>query len=326
MSSDLRKLLVVALGVIAAGSTTWAQEPPATGADEIVVPGHRLEQMAIEFAGAVAIAPAAEDQYARWNFSFCPSVAGLAPDAAQTLIDQIARRAHAVEVEVEPPGCSPNLVIVFAPDSDRFARQVVDERRDLLGYYSDDDVITAGRAGLEQFASTPRAVRWWHVSNTVTADGRPLSNTSTRTGRGTLDAAAGARGDPAAASIGNGFNGLEATRSSGSRTRRNTRQDLSFALVIVDSQRIAGAPLEAVADYLAMASLAQLDPEADTLAFPTILNLFRLREDGREAPSAMTEWDLAYLQGLYSATREAVNSRAQRAEIARRIVREVETQ
>jgi|CXWL01.1.fsa_nt_gi hypothetical protein len=279
--------------------------------------------MAAEFAGAIAAAPVAEDQYARWNFRICPSVAGLAPAAAQALIDHIARRADAVGVGVEPPGCSANLIVVFSSDSDQFTRQMVDQRRDLLGFYSDDDVVTAGREALEAFANTPRAVRWWHVAYTVTADGRRLGNTGGRVGRGTRDAVAAAQGmNGEAAAAGNGFGGIETIRSNGMRTRRTTRQDLGLAVMVVDTRRVAGRPSGAVADYLAMAALVQLDPDADMTRFPTILNLFT--DVGGEVPQAMTEWDLAYLQGLYAATREAANSRTQRAEIARHIVRVAE--
>ena len=53
---------------------------------------------------------------------------------------------------------------------------------------------------------------------------------------------------------------------------------------------------------------------------PTILNLFKATQN---APAAMTDWDLAYLQGLYNATREAANSRQQRAQIVERIAASV---
>jgi hypothetical protein len=308
-----------ALG-LAVAPHAWSQQQTE---DEIVVTGTRAQELAQAFAGAVAVAPAAEDQYARWNFRMCPSVAGMTAEAAQTLIDHIALRANAVGVGVEPPGCRPNLVIIYAPDSDRLAREIVDTRRDLLGFYSTDDVTTTGREQLAAFANTPRPVRWWHVSRTVTADGQVLSDTRTRVGRGTNDAMAAATGQGGAAMIGNGFGGAEAVRAQATRFRRATRQDLSFALLIVDARRVAGLPPQAVADYLAMATLVQLNPDADMSAFPTILNLFADQAAGRPARSGMTDWDEAYLQGLYRATREAANSRQQRSEIARRIVQEI---
>ncbi|MBN8606604.1 MAG: hypothetical protein J0L81_06785 [Caulobacterales bacterium] len=318
----IRRLVLAA---VLAFSLTLANTAIAQPSDEIVVTGNRVEEVAQAFAAEVASAPAAEDQYARWNHDLCVSVAGLSAADAQTVVDHISRRATEIGLGAERAGCQPNLVIIFANDSDVIARQIVDTRRDLMGYFTEDDTVTAGREALEAFANTPRAVRWWHISNTTTEDGRSLSNTRTRVGRGTNDALAAAQGNgAAAATTGNGFNGLEATRARGTRLRRVTRQDMSFALVIVDSRRIAGIPAPAVADYVAMASLIQLNPDADMSRFPTVLNLFADHAAGRALTPAMTAWDQAYLNGLYAATREAANTRQQRAEITRRIVDSME--
>jgi hypothetical protein len=326
-----RVILRSALAAAAFASTLLSGAAVAqSSSDELVITGERLQELTAAFAGEIAVAPTAADQYARWNFRLCPSVAGIAAAEAQTLIDHIAMRAHHVGVDAERTGCQPNLVIIFAPDGDQLARQIVDSRRDLLGYYTEDDVITAGRDALESFANTPRAVRWWHVSRTTTADGQQLGNSRTRTGRSTRDAVAaqtaGNPSDAGAAGIGNGFEGAEGVRSQGTRTRRSTRQDLSFALVIVDTRRTDGLPSAAVADYLAMATLVQLNPDADMSAFPSILNLFAPPTAGRPAPAAMTEWDLAYLEGLYSSTREAASANRQRAEIARHMAADVAPQ
>lgn len=306
--------LALALFGLQVPASAQAPEP------EIVVSGRRLEEAAQQFAAAIALPSAAEDQYARWSVRLCPSVAGLRREDAQGLIDRIARRALEVGIEAEQPGCAPNMVIVFATDPGAVAQEIYRTRRDLLGHYSESEVITAGREALEAWVNTPRPVRWWHVSGTVTADGRVLSDTRTRVGRGTRDAAAAARGEPGAVSIGNGFEGAEAVRSQGSRFRRSTRQDIAFVLVIVDAGAVANLPPSAVADYLAMAALVQLDPAADMTAFPSILNLFA---GGDRPPQEMTAWDRAYLAGLYGATREAATSRQQRNEIARRIVENV---
>jgi hypothetical protein len=301
-----------------------AAQPQPERENEIVVIGSRAEEMAQSYAGEIAVASQAENQYARWDESLCPSVAGLSAADAQTLIDHIARRADQVGVETGRTGCQRNLVVIFASDSDAVAREVVDTRRDLLGYYSAEDSATAGREALEAFASTPRPVRWWHVAYTVTADGRRLADTDTRVGGGTADALGASQGMGSDAVLrGNGFQGAEAVRSQGSRFRRSTRQDIGFVLIIVDTRRIEGLPPAAVADYLAMAALVQLDPDADMSAFPSVLNLFADQAAGRSVTPAMTSWDLGYLEGLYAATREAANARQQRSEIARRIVREV---
>ncbi len=46
-----------------------------------------------------------------------------------------------------------------------------------------------------------------------------------------------------------------------------------------------------------MAAFAQIDPDADMSAFPSILNVFH--DPGVAA--GLTDWDMAYLSGLYGA-------------------------
>lgn len=312
----------------AAAVLTTLSLSPASAQEDIIVTGQRVREMAESYAGAVALAPEAADQYARWNFRLCPSVAGLAPADAQNLIDHIARRAHEVDVETERTGCQPNLVIIFAPDPGRLAQEIVDSRRDLMGYYTEDDVITAGREALDEFVHTPRAVRWWHVSRTVGADGRPLGGSISRAGRGdggAVAAASGGSGADIGAGVrgGSGFSGVDAVRSQGTRARRATRQDMNFALMIVDSARASSTPPHALADYLAMATLVQLDPGANMTPYPTILNLFAERPPGAVAPTGLTAWDIAYLEGLYASQRESASARQQRTSIARRISEDV---
>ena len=67
-------------------------------------------------------------------------------------------------------------------------------------------------------------------------------------------------------------------------------------------------------------ALAQLNPDADVSAFPTILNLYRA--GAQPAPAAMTEWDRAFLHSLYRARRDAA-ARQQRSEIARRMAEQI---
>jgi hypothetical protein len=98
---------------------------------------------------------------------------------------------------------------------------------------------------------------------------------------------------------------------------RTTRRDLSRSFIIVDAAQLKGIRAAPLADYVAMATLAQLDPAADTSGYPSILNLFRLRDAGKTLPTGMTEWDLAYLRGLYSSEREAATVGRQESDIAR---------
>jgi hypothetical protein len=86
----------------------------------------------------------------------------------------------------------------------------------------------------------------------------------------------------------------------------------------VDARRLNGATVSAVADYVAFVSLAQVDPNVSTSELPSILNLFNT-PDASDRPTSMTDWDIAYLDGLYHATRTAHNARQQENEIVRRM-------
>lgn len=279
-------------------------------------------QSADGFIQAVAQVAPGEDQYARWDGGLCPSITGLTATAAQGLIDHIAVRANELGVSTGAAGCRPNVVIIFAEDGNRVAREIVDTRRDLLGYYGSTEISTAGRAGLESFANTPRPVRWWHVSRTVTADGRDLQESQATTSEGTMSDAAGAVNNPGGA-VGSSLSGVQVVRSRGTNMRRETRQDLSFALIIVERSAIADVPAQAIADYLAVAALAPLNPAADARTYPSILNLFVPQADGSDYPTELSTWDRGFLKGLYRADRDARNAQAQRAQIARVIQAEV---
>jgi hypothetical protein len=151
---------------------------------------------------------------------------------------------------------------------------------------------------LEDFTNSTAPVRWWHVNQTVSADGQELG----------------------------GDNGSQVIRGGPppGRLRRATRQDFLRGLIIVDARQAEGVQFQALADYLAMVSLAQLDPEGQTIGTPTILNLFAARDAGGAMPATMTQWDEAYLEGLYTARRTAPRDIWQRRDISRTMIEELD--
>lgn len=323
--------LAVCAVVFSSDLPAFAQE--AASQPDIVVTGSPVLEQAAAFVTEVAEAPAAEDQLARWNSRICVGAVGLEQRPAQTLVDRISTRAQAVGLRPGQTGCRPNVVVIYAPDSDTLTREIVDRRRDLLGYYNDEGVVTAGREALEAFANTSRAVRWWHVAQTTDSDGGAIGNSDTADGRGnavgdnSVDGGGrvvAAGGGPsnstqavADASMGTGsFQGLEGVRSSGSRMRRSTRQDINYVLIIVDAPRVGGVLPSAWMDYVAFVALAQINPDAAPSTTESVLNIFSAPDT---APEAMTTWDEAYLDALYRATRTATSSRRQRAEMVQSI-------
>lgn len=310
------------LAIVAAAGLagTALAQPTDNSAPVSIVVQNPDPTAARRFVGDVALAPAAPGLLARWGTSICPGVAGARADAAQAIIDRVARRADAVGVRAGAPGCTPNLMIVLTPDSDRFAQGVNERRRAAL--LSPPGIVssTLGEAAFGSFISTPRPVRWWHVAQTTMADGEVLADTRSMSGT-----SAGAAGVTTALmdgamgpGAGEGVAGVNSTRADGTRLRGSTRQDLNYVLVIVDTQRASGVTVNALADYVAFVSLAQVNPSVNTASYPSILNLFNTQAGGQR-PTEMTSWDLAYLDGLYHATRTARNIAQQEDEIARRM-------
>jgi len=81
-----------------------------------------------------------------------------------------------------------------------------------------------------------------------------------------------------------------------SRIHSGTRDDLQQVIVIVDTTKLHGTTWQQLADYLAVVSLAQINPDADLAAFDSILNLF----SNPNAYSGLTDWDRSYIRALYS--------------------------
>jgi hypothetical protein len=257
----------------------------AVTGEDVVVTAPTMREMVRNFVGEVSSA-GQQEQLGRWDRTICPGVAGMRRRYAQALIDRLAVIAFTVGLEIGEPGCTPNALIYVTENSDALAQELVSEHEALVSRRNDFG-NTRGQDALTDFANTPRAVRWWHVSSTFSADGFRVNQGET---------------------VG--------VRSMG-RLRRGTREDFDRVLIIVDATRINGYRFGAVADYVAMAVLAQLDPQADTSGYATILNLFADQPAAR--PAAITDWDLSYLDGLYHATRDARDSDRQEADIARRM-------
>jgi hypothetical protein len=316
------KAILTAFALTALPVTAMAQEQES--GSPIVVEAHRNAQSVHDAVKAISVTSDSAGVLGRWNHRICPSVAGVSTTDAQAIIDRIARRAIAVGLQTGAPGCSPNITIVVTPDSDRFAQEVYNQRRQVLVGVDGASSTTLGSTALDDFVHISRPVRWWTVSQTVMSDGRALGDTNAHPLQG--DGAASARetaaveaGDPASAG-GGGLSGVNVTRSTGSRLVRQTRRDFNYSLVIVDSTRVAGAPLTAIADYVAFVTLAQINMNASVEGYPSILSLFATSPSGETRPTQLTAWDMAYLDGIYHMTPNARNVQQQRAEIVRRIV------
>lgn len=307
-------LMPALAGVLVFGAA--AQEPPAesgapTGAaptavdEEVVVRGRRLEEIEADLRIYIqdfleeVTAPVRTRGYARWHRAVCVGVHNLENARAQYVVDRISKLAIDVGLEPGEPGCAPQVNILFTTDAKEMASQMVETQPRVFrpaGGFAGADL---GLRALDDFVQSDKAVRWWHVSLPVDA----------RTGAPAIEL-------PEARLCGQAFCPPQVSVAGPSRIHEGTRDDLQYVIIIVDATKLTGTTWQQLADYLAVVSLAQIDPQADPSAFDSILNLFT----NPSAYSGLTDWDRTYVQALYALDQERKPS-AQRNQMVSRIAR-----
>jgi hypothetical protein len=211
------------------------------------------------------------------------------PDRENAFVAQrLTQIASGAGARVQTDGCSQgsyNFRVLFTLNADRAAKNLYRHHRDLF------EENAASPAQIDRFVgpSTPAPVRVWHNATLFGTDGEPLVRVDP--------------GDPVES-----FPHLEYT---GSRLTSPGVVGLNFAVVIVDGTKTNGAGLAPIADYIAMAGLAELDLGAELGTDPTILRLFTAPADAR--PVGLTAWDQAFLTALYRTDESPKNLRTQLA-------------
>lgn len=266
-----------------------AQEQPTT-LPEVVVSGDELERLAQTFVDGVA-APARDRGLARWESEVCLGAVNVWPEMAHQLIDHISDVAHEIGVELGEPGCEPNVVIVGTDDGRELASALVGQNRRQFRYgYTRSN---RGSRALEEFQTSEAAVRWWHISLPYIA--------------GTNQVAIRLPGKGPAP--------WPCRRRWGERYCDQVTDRLTRLLIIVDLETLPEVSLGQLGDYLAVLTLAQVDPRTDYTPFDTVLNVL----EHPESVEGLTDWDRNYLRALYSGESQRLDPDEQAAALANRM-------
>lgn len=288
--------LIVAATLALPQDRTPAPAPstdPVIRLEEVVVDARRLEDAAEEFVDAVAD-PVGRRGLARWHVGICVGVANLEGEAAQYLADRVSDVARGVGLRSHEPPCHPSILIVATTDGAAFAEQLVAMRPVL--FRPGGSGMNQGPAALERFKTSDEVVRWWSVSQPTDVD------------TGLSAVRMPGQCNRTCVGVGSAVDYAPNTSvRSASRLSAQYRQDLKRTFVIVDVDRMGEVTLEQLGDYIAMVTLAQIDPDADTGRFESILNLF----DEPDAVEGLTGWDRAYLEGLYESEWYRVSQNSQ---------------
>jgi hypothetical protein len=285
-------MLAAVLALSAGGQDAAPQDPPETRLDDVVVDGRTLRELVRDFTSEV-VAPPVGRGPARWDQKVCVGVANLRREAAQVIVDRVSAIALEVGLEIGEPGCSPNILILASEDGKGAARALVEAapRAFRPGYAGASRSVRQ----LELFQDSDAAVRWWHVSLPTMSDIRV--------------AAVRLPGEAA-----------PYIYQDGSRLTTRIQNDLRRAFVVVDLSKMEGITFQQLGDYVGMVAMAQIDPDADTRGYDTILNLF----DTDRRVSGATQWDVSYLGSLYDAEFNARRAEHQVGRVASAMTRDQE--
>lgn len=285
----VRRLGFIAALLLIGAEPAWSQTPPTGGegqdpapttVEDVIVVGETLEERAATFVDEVA-QPVRGRGLARWTRPACFGVVNFEGEMARQIADRLVARADELGLPAGELDCDPNVLIIGAVDAPDVARGWVARSPEV--FQPRFSGAAARRSVLRNFVSSDAAVRWWHVSLPVNFDiftgrTRPAVDLGAQTPAGLRHG-----GEIPVISI-----------YSKSQQASRVRDDLLKVLVLVDVEKLTSVTTEQLCDYLLMVAYAQIDPEGDTAAYETILNLF----DDPSVPG-LTQWDESYLRALY---------------------------
>lgn len=211
---------------------------------------------------------------ARWDDPICPKVVGLAADHAKRVVERVRAVALDAGIAVGQSRCDTNIVISFVADGAAVVRNISKRFPAQLS-----EASPARREALKQ-GDAP--IRWWYRTEHVGKDGH-------KTIAGMPVALLGDFGNVPT-------HGTTRTLSqyNSSIISTQTRRVLRSATIVVDATKTGGRPLDAVASYAAMISLAEIKGDA-LPSDGTILGLFESEARLRD----LSEQDRNFLAGLY---------------------------
>jgi hypothetical protein len=282
------------------------QDPGAQAPVELeglTVTGRRLTDVIGDFVSE-ASAPVRGRGLARWRDPVCVGVVNLRGEAAAWIADRVTAVAADLGVTIGGDNCRPNIVVIATDEAGALAAALTEAQR--RAFRTGSTGTDRGGAALRDFVETERPVRWWQVS--VPTDSR-TGQIAVRQ-QGECQAPCGGEGSVTAFAP-------NIVVDSASLLRSTIVDNMRRAVVIVDVDDIQNVSIAQLADYVAMVSLAQIDPNAQTDCYASILNVFAMPDTAE----GLTEWDRAYLAGLYNSEQNLRSTVANHGDIVASIRR-----
>lgn len=305
-----RRAVAVSTCVFLAGSAfaQTSQKPSET----VVVTGQKpvddatLNAVVSQFIDVHAAKNRKTGQYMRDAAGpVCPITEGLPPAFNAFVTARVLKVAHDVGAPTDKSGtCKPNVEILFT-DQPQVVVDALAKRTGgaILGMHF---IHESSRLML-----VTHPIQGWYVTGSRYAENaiEPVLAVSAD-GRTTKP------GDDKSLGVDDAYHNAPERVFLGSKIPMRRVSTIVNALIIVDTSKLAGHEIGPVSDYVTMLALSQPASLDACNAFPSILDLMSDDCGAREKPQALTEGDIAYLKGLYTADLGAVNVSTQKENIA----------
>jgi hypothetical protein len=298
----VRRAVLAAALILAATAATAKETEPAPAAapvkaastvSGVTVTGEKSNPLVDKTTEFVRrrLPTSQNEQYARFHDPICVRVLGL-PEGFDAFVTQrIVALARQVGASVdEAANCKTNVEVLFSTRPQAQLDNVAQKREFLLGFFY--------RAQYKATKTFSRPIQSWYLTRNVGTDGI-----------GAFELV-----DPHPYDPDDGKMPAVKGRP-GSRLGNDMSSELVNSLIIADAKKVAGEPIGAVADYVAVLALSRWRGLEKCSGMPTILNLMAEDCDAADRPEAATPEDVALLQGLYTVNPREGGS-FQRAEIA----------
>jgi hypothetical protein len=273
-----------------------ASAQPSTTVDSLTVTAPKIEQEKLpalvnRFVEAHS-AVSRIDQLSRWGGSVCAQTGGLTTPLNAYVSARVKQVAASVGAPIDKhPNrnfpCRTNLLIAFTTDPQALMDDVRKRHGQMLGFHY--------AAQAQRLALVNRPIQAWYMTGTK-AEGGEIE-------------------------VDDEFHRLP-TGSAGSRLTSRLESQFVGVLVVIDANRIVGHQIGAIADNVAMLSLAHAAEVKGCSDLETILDFLNPDCPAGADPPGLTRYDVAYLKGLYSIDPQEYLA-AQRSEIGSRILREI---
>jgi len=261
-------------------------QPAPPPQENITVTAAQLREMIDKFAKTFMTPTKLTEKIARWDIGICPVAVGQSAQSISFVTARVKAIAAAAGAPVsDSASCKPNIEIVFTSAPQDLLDNIRKNDPDYLGY-------AESSSQREKLATIVHPIQAWYETETVDLRGTRRVDSGRRLGTGSvMSNFTRMNRDP--------IDLPDATyaRTTGNHINDGTRSAFHHVIIAVDTKKLAGQNFIALADYIALLALAQLDSQDACQKLPSVVNMTAPDCDHRV--DGMTQYDLAYLQALY---------------------------